>query len=110
MQNTHDTSHTHTHTRTHTRTHTHTHTHKHTHTHVHTTVLEPAAHLDPGPEGHNIYGGVGHALTLVSVPLDMQATRQRLEGRDRGTERSLSHCRQLLARYLASINRDGEHG
>ena len=102
MQNTHDTSHAHAHAQTHAQTHTHTCTH--------TTVLEPAAHLDPGPEGHNIYGGVGHALTLVSVPLDMQATRQRLEGRDRGTERSLSHCRQLLARYLAGTNRDGEHG
>ena len=104
MQNIHDTSHTYAHA------HAHAHAQTHTHTCTHTTVLEPAAHLDPGPEGHNIYGGVGHALTLVSVPLDMQATRQRLEGRDRGTERSLSHCRQLLARYLASINRDGEHG
>ena len=104
MQNTHDTSHTHAHA------HAHAHAQTHTHTCTHTTVLEPAAHLDPGPEGHDIYGGVGHALTLVSVPLDMQATRQRLEGRDRGTERSLSHCRQLLARYLAGINRDGEHG
>ena len=82
--------------------------HTHTHTHTHHTVLEPAAHLDPGPEGHDVYGGVGHALTLVSVPLDMRATQQRLEGRSRGAERSLSHCRQLLARYLAGINRDGE--
>ena len=79
-----------------------------THTHTPHTVLEPAAHLDPGPEGHDVYGGVGHALTLVSVSLDIRATQQRLEGRGRGAERSLSHCWQLLARYLAGINRNGE--
>ena len=84
-------------------------THHTSHTpHTPYTVLEPAAHLDPGPEGHDVYGGVGHALTLVSVSLDIRATQQRLEGRGRGAERSLSHCRQLLARYLAGINRDGE--
>ena len=72
-------------------------------------VLEPAAHLDPGPEGHNIYGGVGHSLALSSVPLDTQATLQRLEGEGgKGGERTLLHCRRLMVAYLAGANRHGK--
>ncbi len=75
--------------------------------------LEPAAHLDPGPGGHDVYGGVGHSLGLSSVPLDTLATLQRIKPRDtvegggfkpsREHEKTLVHCRRLLVRYLAGI-------
>ena len=68
-------------------------------------MLEPAAHLDPGPEGHNVYGKTEHALTKVKVPLDIQDTLLRLSG-GRNAEGSIQanltllHSRSLLTRYL----------
>ena len=68
-------------------------------------VIEPAAHLDPGPRGHDVYGAVGHSLALSCVPMDPSLTRQRLGGRGTtGTAavEALLTSRQLLARYLAA--------
>lgn len=71
-------------------------------------VLEPAAHLDPGPEGHNVYGKPEHAMAKVMVPLDIQDTLLRLSG-GRNAEGSnqakmaLLHSRSLLTRYLLGI-------
>lgn len=69
------------------------------------TALEPAAHLDPGPDGHNVYGKEEHALTRVVVPLDIQDTLLRLScGRkSEGSIKAklaLLHSRNLLTRYL----------
>lgn len=67
--------------------------------------LHPAAHLDPGPTGHDIYGRVGHALILTRFSTDPS---QLLNGEQTipdvipDYQRSVCHCRSLLARYLAS--------
>ena len=65
--------------------------------------LHPAAHLDPGPEGYNIYGKMGHSLALTAVPLDTRLTMDRLKGQglDEG-ERALSKARSMLSRYCAT--------
>lgn len=66
--------------------------------------LEPAAHLDPGPDGYNVYGRVGHALGLVSVPLDVDSSLKRLSQCDGSPMQEcgkvLSHARRLLMSYL----------
>ena len=66
--------------------------------------LEPAAHLDPGPDGYNVYGRVGHALGLVSVPLDIDSSLKRLAQCDDSPPQEcgkmLSHARRLLTIYL----------
>ena len=71
-------------------------------------MLEPAAHLDPGPEGHNVYGKVGHALAMVSVSLDTPSTLQRLTsvGKERCSkaEQALLNARRLLTQYFVGVN------
>ena len=68
-------------------------------------ALHPAAHLDPGPTGHNIYGSVGYALILTRFSTD---PGQLLNGGQKipdvipDYQRSVCHCRSLMARYLAS--------
>ena len=79
--------------------------------------LQPAAHLDPGPDGYNIYGKMGHSLAITSVPLDIKTTLKRasdIRNSDEG-EISLSKARSLLGRYCAAQLRqktinDGSHG
>ena len=121
----------------HTPSHTHTHSHswadqlvpiiisaqtkltERTFKHKHTLLrekVEPAAHLDPGPEGHNIYGKMGHALALVSVSLDTNTVLKRLnmQQREIGTTNKdcnmmLSHARSLLVRYIAGLKMEGEN-
>lgn len=79
--------------------------------------VEPAAHLDPGPEGHNVYGKVGHSLALVSVPLDTDTVLKRLDEQSKrkgGSEKSsvkdssriLSRARTLLVRYIAGLKKE----
>ena len=68
-------------------------------------MLEPAAHLDPGPDGHNVYGKKEHALTKVEVPLDIQDSLRRLSGGrslegSTQVELALLHSRSLLTRYM----------
>jgi hypothetical protein len=74
--------------------------------------LEPAAHLDPGPKGYNIYGGIGFSLSMVpKVLLDKSELTKRLElMRDEAHSNSsklmsqhvLVECRRLFQRYAAS--------
>ena len=67
--------------------------------------IHPAAHLDPGPTGHDIYGGAGYALVLTRYSTDPS---QLLNGEQMipdvipDYQRSVCHCRSLMARYLAS--------
>ena len=67
--------------------------------------IHPAAHLDPGPTGHDIYGSVGYALVLTRYSTDPS---QLLNGKQMipdvvpDYQRSVRHCRSLMARYLAS--------
>lgn len=75
--------------------------------------LEPAAHLDPGPKGYNIYGTTGHSMHLVRKELlDTKETARRLELlKNEAVEKKkdgqlqcqqlLVHCRQLLVRFKA---------
>lgn len=73
--------------------------------------LEPAAHLDPGPKGYDIYGGVGFSLSLVpTLYLDRNEVTKRLglmrdkaPDSDRLTSQHvLVECRRLFQRYAAS--------
>lgn len=70
-------------------------------------AVEPAAHLDPGPDGHDIYGPFGQALARVCVSLDPQTVLDNLQieqsTQDRAVQ-SLHHCRRQLARYLAALS------
>lgn len=64
--------------------------------------IHPAAHLDPGPEGYDIYGGVGQSLAMSLV-----STRA---GRDEnvGVRNGLERARSLRCLYLsqrASLNK-----
>lgn len=67
--------------------------------------IHPAAHLDPGPTGHDIYGSAGYALVLTRYSTDPS---QLLNGEQMipdvilDHQRSVCHCRSLMARYLAS--------
>ena len=63
--------------------------------------LPPPAHLDPGPDGYNIYGKMGHSLALTSVPLDTKATLDRVSVNE-GSETVLNKARSLLARHIAA--------
>ena len=70
---------------------------------VFSSAVEPAAHLDPGPDGHDIYGQVGEALARVCVPLEPQTVLDNLQiGQpvQDGAMHMLQRCRNLLARYL----------
>lgn len=75
---------------------------------VHVSVyvaLHPAAHLDPGPTGHNIYGSVGYALVLTRFSTDpgqLPNGGQTIPDVIPDYQRSVCHCRSLMARYLAS--------
>ena len=65
--------------------------------------FHPAAHLDPGPDGYNIYGKTGHSFALTSVPLDTKLLTERLQGQDSNEgERALSRARSMLSRYCAA--------
>ena len=69
------------------------------------TGLHPAAHLDPGPTGHNIYGGIGYALILTRFstdPSQLWNGEQTIPDVIPDYQRSVCHCRSLMARYLAS--------
>lgn len=81
--------------------------------------LEPAAHLDPGPKGHDMYGAVGHSLFVVPkayIDEDLMIGRS-LGGKlkpGEGSERDkkvfecqeeLVQCRVLLQRYVAGVKR-----
>lgn len=73
-------------------------------------AVEPAAHLDPGPDGHDIYGAFGQALARVCVPLDPQTVLDNLQieqPTQDGAVQSLRHCRRLLARYLTASSIPG---
>jgi len=61
--------------------------------------------LDPGPSGYNIYGSVGYALILSRFstdPSQLLKGEQMLPDVIPDYQRSVCHCRSLLARYLAS--------
>ena len=74
--------------------------------------LEPAAHLDPGPKGYDIYGGVGFSLSSVpKVYLDRGEVKKRVglmcvkAGPDSDkltSQHVLVECRRLFKRYTAS--------
>ena len=66
--------------------------------------LQPAAHLDPGPDGYNVYGKMGHSLAITSVPLDTKAMLKRASNRQSRDENeiALSKARSLLAKYTAA--------
>ena len=76
-------------------------------------AIEPAAHFDPGSEGHDIYGKTGHALARVCVPLQPQTLLDRLQtedsppGRGAGVE-IVKTCKVLLAQYLSGSTSGGE--
>ena len=82
---------------------------------IHHNRLEPAAHLDPGPKGYNLYGLVGFSLHLVPAKLlDREAVAMRLKLQenkaDMGKLRSqqaLMGCRRLYQRYVAGVKQLG---
>ncbi len=64
------------------------------------TRIHPAAHLDPGPDGYNLYGGVGHSLGLSLVPTaDSNDCRQVHSGHGG----KLRKARSLRSQYMAQI-------
>ena len=80
--------------------------------------LEPAAHLDPGPKGYNIYGSVGHSLFTVPakyLETDLTKGRGLINETRKHTggatdlsstcEKELVRCRVLFQRYLAGVKR-----
>ena len=65
--------------------------------------IHPAAHLDPGPDGYNIYGKSGHSFALTSVPLDTKLSMDRLQDQSsKEGERALNSARSMLSRYCAA--------
>jgi len=66
--------------------------------------LHPAAHLDPGPSGHDIYGSIGYSLILTRLNIDPnQLLKEQSSQRTiPDYQRNVCYCRSLLARYLAS--------
>lgn len=88
---------------------------KHQSTHTSTrplSRLEPAAHLDPGPKGYDIYGHVGYSLYLVpKLFLDKDEVTKRVEklcntvvDSDKLTSQHLLlECRRLFQRYSAGV-------
>jgi len=80
--------------------------------------LDPAAHLDPGPKGYNVYGLVGHSLfTVPKNYLEKDLTKGRgmvNENRRQSegmldirakSERNLVRCRTLFQRCIAGVKR-----
>ncbi len=82
---------------------------------IHHDKLEPAAHLDTGPKGYDLYGVVGFSLHLVPEHLlDKERVAKRLQLQqdrvDSGTLRSqqtLMACRRLFQRYAAGVKQLG---
>ena len=75
--------------------------------------IEPAAHLDPGPDGYNIYGRMGHSLALTSVPLNTISILKRTSDNEISdeSEMALTKARSLLARYrTAQLNQNPNNG
>lgn len=74
--------------------------------------IQPAAHLDPGPDGHDIYGVIGQALARVCVPLDPQIVLDNLRIEQpnlNGPMQILKRCRKQLAGYLTEISSLDDH-
>lgn len=76
--------------------------------------LEPAAHLDPGPKGYNVYKTVGHSLYRVLPELtDESQTENRIPIQEKESGNSdrlkcqlgLVRCRRYFQRYMAGIRR-----
>ena len=80
--------------------------------------LDPAAHLDPGPKGYNVYGVVGHSLfTVPAKYLEEDLTQGRgmvneQKRRSGGAvdcrakcQKDLVHSRTFFQRYIAGIKR-----
>ena len=73
--------------------------------------IEPAAHLDPGPKGHDVYATVGHSLYLTpSALLDKELANHRIELQEKEltpsklkSQQMLVQCRGLLQRCIAGI-------
>ena len=75
-------------------------------------AIEPAAHLDPGPDGHDIYGPIGQALARVCVPLDPQTVLDNLKIErpvQNGARHILKQCRSLLAQFLVDTGSNHQH-
>ncbi len=64
------------------------------------TRIHPAAHLDPGPNGYNLYGGVGHSLGLSLVPTADSNDCRQVQSGDGG---KLRKARSLRSQYMAQI-------
>ena len=72
--------------------------------------IHPAAHLDPGPTGHDIYGKHGHALGLTTVDIDPKEAEGRLASKlaEPASSRDLlRRSRMLLARSLITAEEGG---
>ena len=68
--------------------------------------IHAAAHLDPGPSGHDIYGRRGHALGLTTVGIDPKEAEGELDRRREAPVNScdlLSRSRTLLAKSLMRL-------
>ena len=68
--------------------------------------IHAAAHLDPGPSGHDIYGRHGHGLGLTTVGIDPKEAEGELDRRRAAPVNScdlLSRSRTLLARSLMRL-------
>lgn len=74
--------------------------------------IHPAAHLDPGPTGHDIYGRHGHALGLTAMSLDPREAEGELARKRAAPVSShdlLRHSRTLLARSLVTLGEGGRY-
>ena len=86
--------------------------------------IDPAAHLDPGPAGHDVYGAVGHSLFRVPAVYldkdlmkgqsftDKHVDRELAEGSEdakgrHACQRELAYCRRLVQAYVAGVKRPG---
>ena len=64
--------------------------------------IEVGAHIDP--EGHNLYVPRVDGLKLISVPLNLNVSFERLNevlNAKQYTARALEHCRTLVLLFLA---------
>lgn len=77
--------------------------------------LEPAAHLDPGPRGYDVYGPIGFSLHMVpEALLDGDLVAQRLKLQEGVVDKAqlrcqqvLMTCRRLFQRYAAGVKQLG---
>ena len=82
---------------------------------IHHNKLEPAAHLDPGRKGYDVYGAVGFSLHLVpELLLDKQVVAKRLKLQESEVDSAmlrsqqvLMACRRLFQRYAAGVKQLG---